>query len=72
VGNIVLAVSRRKRLSRRTASGQKRPYEAELYKDADESHLGKTDQVRWFTNMLDAAKIAPQGYDWYVSGIETN
>ncbi len=37
--------------------------------------LEKTDQVRWFTNMrevLDAAKIAPQGYDWYVSDIETN
>jgi len=37
--------------------------------------LEKTDQVRWFTNMrevLDAANIAPQDYDWYVSDIETN
>jgi hypothetical protein len=37
--------------------------------------LEKTDQVRWFTNMrevLDAANIAPQDFDWYVSDIETN
>jgi len=37
--------------------------------------LEKTDQVRWFTNMrevFDAADIAPQDYDWYVSDIETN
>jgi hypothetical protein len=37
--------------------------------------LEKTDQVSWFTNMrevLDAANIAPQDYDWYVSDIETN
>jgi hypothetical protein len=37
--------------------------------------LEKTDQVPWFTNMrevLDAANIAPQDYDWYVSDIETN
>ena len=37
--------------------------------------LKKTDQVRWFTNMrevFDAANIAPQDYDWYVSDIETN
>jgi hypothetical protein len=37
--------------------------------------LEKTDQVRWFTNMrevLDAANIAPQDYDWYVSDMETN
>jgi hypothetical protein len=34
-----------------------------------------TNQVRWFTNMLDvfdAANIAPQNYDWFVSDIETN
>jgi len=37
--------------------------------------LEKTDQVLWFTNMrdvFDAANIAPQDYDWYVSDIETN
>ncbi|MCP2054847.1 UNVERIFIED_ORG: hypothetical protein J3D59_004707 [Pseudomonas fluorescens] len=37
--------------------------------------LEKTNQVRWFTNMLevfDAANIAPQNYDWFVSDIETN
>jgi hypothetical protein len=37
--------------------------------------LEKTDQVRWYTNMRDvfeAAAIAPQDYDWYVSDIETN
>jgi len=37
--------------------------------------LGKTDQVRMYTNMRDvfeAANIAPQDYDWYVSDIETN
>lgn len=37
--------------------------------------LEKTDQVRWFTNMcevFDAANIAPQNYDWYVSDVETN
>jgi hypothetical protein len=37
--------------------------------------LEKTDQVRCFTNMrevFDAANIAPQDYDWYVSDIETN
>jgi hypothetical protein len=37
--------------------------------------LEKTDQVRWYTNMRDvfeAANIAPQDYDWYVSDIETN
>lgn len=37
--------------------------------------LEKTNQVDWFTNMrevLDAANIAPQDYDWYVSNIETN
>jgi hypothetical protein len=37
--------------------------------------LEKTDQVRWFTNMrevFDAADIAPQDYDWYLSDIETN
>jgi hypothetical protein len=37
--------------------------------------LERTDQVRWFTNMrdvFDAANIAPQDYDWYVSNIETN
>lgn len=37
--------------------------------------LEKTDQVRWHTNMrdvLEAANIAPQDYDWYVSDIETN
>jgi hypothetical protein len=37
--------------------------------------LEKTDQARWFTNIrevLDAANIAPQDYDWYVSDIETN
>jgi hypothetical protein len=37
--------------------------------------LEKTDQVPWFTNMrdvFDAAEIAPQDYDWYVSDIETN
>jgi hypothetical protein len=37
--------------------------------------LEKTDQVRWYTNMrdvLEAANIAPQDYDWYVSDIETN
>jgi len=37
--------------------------------------LEKTDQVRMYTNMRDvfeAANIAPQDYDWYVSDIETN
>ena len=37
--------------------------------------LEKTDHVRWYTNMRDvfeAASIAPQDYDWYVSDIETN
>ena len=37
--------------------------------------LEKTDQVRWYTNMRDvfeAANIAPQDYDWYVSDVETN
>ena len=37
--------------------------------------LEKTDQVSWFTNMadvFDAANIAPQDYDWYISDIETN
>lgn len=37
--------------------------------------LEGTDQVRWYTNMrevLSAASIAPQDYDWYVSDIETN
>lgn len=37
--------------------------------------LEKTDQARWYTNMrdvLEAAKITPQDYDWYVSDIETN
>lgn len=37
--------------------------------------LEKSDQVRWYTNMRDvfeAANIAPQDYDWYVSDIETN
>ncbi|OEZ50500.1 hypothetical protein JAB1_16150 [Janthinobacterium sp. MP5059B] len=37
--------------------------------------LEKTSQVRWYTNMRDvfeAANIAPQDYDWYVSDIETN
>ena len=37
--------------------------------------LEKTNQVCWFTNMreiLDAANIAPQDYDWYISDIETN
>ncbi len=37
--------------------------------------LEKTNQVTWFTNMrevLDAASIAAQDYDWYVSDIETN
>jgi hypothetical protein len=37
--------------------------------------LEKTDQVRSYTNMRDvfeAASIAPQDYDWYVSDIETN
>ena len=37
--------------------------------------LEKTDQVRWHTSMramFDAADIAPQDYDWYVSDIETN
>jgi hypothetical protein len=38
-------------------------------------NLEKTDQVRWYTNTRDvfeAANIAPQDYDWYVSDIETN
>lgn len=37
--------------------------------------LENTDQVQWFTNMrevLDAANIAAQDYDWYISDIETN
>lgn len=37
--------------------------------------LEKTDQVLWFTNMrdvFDAANIAAEDYDWYVSDIETN
>jgi hypothetical protein len=37
--------------------------------------LEKTDLVPWHTNMrdvFDAANIAPQDYDWYVSDIETN
>lgn len=37
--------------------------------------LEKTDQVHWYTNMrdvLEAASIAAQDYDWYVSDIETN
>lgn len=37
--------------------------------------LEKTDQVSWFTDMrevLDAASLAPEDYDWYVSDIETN
>jgi hypothetical protein len=37
--------------------------------------LEKTDQVRYFTDMrpvFDAANIAPQDFDWYVSDIETN
>jgi hypothetical protein len=37
--------------------------------------LEKTDQVSWFTNMRDvfeAANIASQDYDWYISDIETN
>jgi len=37
--------------------------------------LEKTDQVDYFTDMrqvFDAANIAPQDYDWYVSDIETN
>lgn len=37
--------------------------------------LEDTDQVRWFTDMrevFDAAAIAPEDYDWYVSDIETN
>ena len=35
----------------------------------------KTDQVRWYTNMRDgfeAATLAPQEYDWFVSVMETN
>jgi hypothetical protein len=37
--------------------------------------LEETRQVSWYTNMrgvLEAAKIAPADYDWYVSDIETN
>jgi len=37
--------------------------------------LEKTDRVECFTNMreiLAAADIAPEDYDWYVSDIETN
>ena len=37
--------------------------------------LEKTDQVSWYTYMRDvfeAASIAPEDYDWYVSDIETN
>ena len=37
--------------------------------------LEKTDQVNYFTDMrqvFDAANIASQDYDWYVSDIETN
>jgi len=37
--------------------------------------LEKTDQVHWYTNMrevLEAAEIVTQDYDWYVSDIETN
>jgi len=37
--------------------------------------LEETDQVRCYTDMRDvfeAANIAPQDYDWYVSDIETN
>ena len=37
--------------------------------------LEKTDQVSWFTDMrqvFDAANIAPEDYDWYVSDIEMN
>jgi hypothetical protein len=37
--------------------------------------LEKTNQVRFFTNILDvlnAANIAAEDYDWYVSDIETN
>ena len=37
--------------------------------------LEKTDQVSWYTNVRDvfeAAGIAPEDYDWYVSDIETN
>jgi hypothetical protein len=37
--------------------------------------LEKTDQVRCYTNLrdvLEAANIAPQDYDWYVTDIETN
>jgi hypothetical protein len=37
--------------------------------------IEKTDQVGWYTHMrgvFEAANIAPQDYDWYVSDIETN
>jgi hypothetical protein len=37
--------------------------------------LEQTDQVPWFTNMRDvlkAAGIEAQDYDWYISDIETN
>lgn len=37
--------------------------------------LEKTDQVPWFTNLrevLDAASLAPEDYDWYVSDIEVS
>jgi hypothetical protein len=37
--------------------------------------LEKTDQVRPFTNIRDvlaAAEISPQDYDWFISDIETN
>lgn len=37
--------------------------------------LEKSEQVRFFTNMkemLAAANIAPQDYDWYLSDIEVN
>ncbi|MDB5959437.1 MAG: hypothetical protein JWP59_731 [Massilia sp.] len=37
--------------------------------------LEKTDQMRYFTDMrevFDAANIAPEDYDWYLSDIETN
>lgn len=36
---------------------------------------GKLVFIHWFTNfreVLDAANIAPQDYDWYVSDFETN
>ena len=63
-------------LSATAGFGQKRSFNGQSLKgQMNNLILEKTNQVRWYTNLrdvLEAANIAPQGYDWYVSDIETN